>query len=210
MKKFTKILKESISAEEVEDYFLNIEYIFGKPKIKSYGDDIFEFEWNINLRIDEYNTVDSVDKILDAMSSLREIKTSQSRLLDYNVEFKMTNTLNVKITKKNIDKKNFKFIIGQDWREINIDYSELLRFFSSYNIQVTNIEEDYNESAEEASLKIYTKSRDNSDTEEQLEEFCRILRKEIEDGDYDIEVYRSRDNIHISPLSEKTYVVLKR
>ena len=108
MKKFTKILKESISAEEVEDYFLNIEYIFGKPKIKSYGDDIFEFEWNINLRIDEYNTVDSVDKILDAMSSLREIKTSQSRLLDYNVEFKMTNTLNVKITKKNIDKKNFK------------------------------------------------------------------------------------------------------
>lgn len=207
MKKFSNILNESINIEEIEDYFLSINDALGNPIKKSIGKGDFiihEFCWKLDIRMEQYNDVSKIDKISIFFNSIRELKTSQLRINDYDIDFKLSEyNLSVRLIPKSKSTGNYNFYINQDWRATNLSYLEIIRFFKDKGYSVIDIEssnDDYNESS---SVTIYT----NADTETN-NEFAKLLNIELDEKleDNAFRVSPRDSYINIYPVSEKTYI----
>jgi hypothetical protein len=212
MKKFSNILNESVDIEEIEDYFLNINDALGEPTKKSIGGDkftIYEFTWTIDINIYQYNDVSKIEKLLIFFDSVKELKTSQLRINDYDIEFKISGlTLSVRVTPKGKSESNkYKFFINQDWRETRLKYSEIIRFFKDKGYSVINIDEDEDEYSESSSVTIYTNA--NLDINN---EFASLLEDEFEKNseeiDHEFSIRAADTYISINPISEKTYITV--
>ena len=207
MIKFSKIL-ESITIEEIEDYFLPINDVLESPVKKEIGTApfiIYQFEWNLDFRIDEFNDINKIDKIIKCLETINELKTSQKRIIDYDIDFKIINKLVVRLTPREKGVPEEYNFIRQNWREVLISYSAVVRFFKSRGFSVIKIEEiDNSESMESSTVQIVT----NADTEV-CQEFCNFLDDELSYLDREVAFKSSNGIIQIYPISEKTYVVIK-
>lgn len=212
MKKFSNILNESVDIEEIEDYFLNINDVLGEPNKKTMGNGVFivyEFTWTIDINIYQYNDVSKIDKILTFFDSIKELKTSQIRINNYDIEFKISGlTLSVRVTPKGKSEySKYKFFINQDWRETRIRYSEIIRFFKDKGYSVIDIDEDEDEYNESSSVTIYTNA--NLDINN---EFASLLEDEFEKNSEEIyhefSIRAADTYISINPISEKTYITV--
>ena len=212
MKKFSHILNESIDIEEIEDYFLNINDALGEPTKKSIGGNkftIYEFTWTIDINIYQYNDVSKIEKLSIFFDSVKELKTSQLRINDYDIEFKLSGlTLSVRVTPKGKSEAgDYKFFINQDWRETRIRYSEIIRFFKDNGYSVIDIAEDHDEYNESSSVTIYTNAIPEINAR-----FVDLLKDEFEKNSEEIDnefSIRAADTyISINPISEKTYITV--
>ena len=215
MKKFSKLLNESKSIEEIEDYLLNINDVLGEPKKWNHGNKgffIYEFEWNLGYDISIYNNVEKIEDIKKIVNILQEIKTAQVRIEGHDLDFKITNNkFSVRITtNKSSDTSTYNFIVGQDWREIRLSYFEIVRFFKSKGYSVLKTElRDESEMIGMASVYIVT----NADAATNGE-FINLLSNEIQSKsddntiDRDIACSIEGNGILVYPVEEKTYVII--
>jgi hypothetical protein len=213
MIKFSKLLKESKSIEEIEDYLLNLNDIMGEPEKWTHNDKgfyIYEFEWDLGYDISIYNSVDKIEDIKKIAVFLQEIKTAQIRIEGYDLDFKISdNKFAVRITNKSSESENYNFIKRQNWREIELSYFEIVRFFKDkgYSVLKTEIEDD-SETNDTASVYITTNATEDVKIEFRdlfLSEVGEKNKEDIIDRDIDCSI---GTRIYIYPLDEKTYITI--
>lgn len=217
MKKFTTYIKESLDAtelEEIEDTLLHIIDTYGKPQVTttSIGDRTgYILRWYLNLNLGEYNGSDALDKVNQLFECLSEAKKSQGLMLSFKVEFKISNFLFVRLTPKSETKsESYKFIKKIEWREIQLSYGQISKFFMDRDCDIRDIQYDDDESNQTSGLVISI----NGDTSD-CNEFIELLRHEFdqrqEEIDRDIEVYLTNNQtINISPTEEKCYITIDK
>lgn len=214
MKKFSKLLNESKSLEEIEDYLLNINDVLGEPKKWNHGDKgffIYEFEWNLGYDISIYNSVEKIEDIRKISNILQEIKTAQLRIEGHDIDFKITNNkFSVRVMSNKPLDTSYNFIIGQNWREIRLSYFEIVRFFKSKGFSVLKTElDDDSETSEMSGVYIVTNADDGVNRE-----FMNLLLNEIQEKLEDDIIYSEidcslqGDRILVYPNEEKTFVII--
>lgn len=143
MNKFTKLIKESDSFEEIEDTLLDIYDILGKPRISTFDvgeNPAYVLRWNLDFSISEYNGVDVLDKMSLLFNCISNIKSSQKRISGYDIEFKIGVYFFIRLiphSKSKSDKYNFiERIFTRKF--IDLSYTEIIKFFKDrgYSINV--------------------------------------------------------------------------
>lgn len=214
MRKLSNILKESIDIEEMEDYVLTISDTLGvEPSKKLLGTEkftVYQFEWELGFKISEFNAVSNIDKVIKCLTSIKQLGISNNRMenagIEFNIDFKINNKLCVILTPKTNELSgNYNFITGQEWRMININYIEVLRFFKERGCTIIDAYESDAENDDNSHVTITTNA-----TNEITAEFCNLFNAEEKSKKLDREILASSGGpiVSIDPVEEKTYVVL--
>lgn len=214
MIKFTKILKESITIDEIEDYFLPINDILGSPKKNSIGKGdfvIYEFIWEIEFNISEYNEIDKLDNVIKCLDSIKELKTSQKRIEGYDINFRIENTLCVRLVPNNINSNiEYKFITEIEERNdgetyVTLSYSEVVRFFKNSELMVS-----ITQSREHPNGCYLLITLNKIDHEANIN-FCKEIATEFGKTGYGrmVSLEARNDGIVIYPERKKTYIVIE-
>lgn len=211
MFKFTQLIKENVEFEDIEDALLPIYDTYGEPRVVKSNIDggmAYSLRWNLGFSLSEYNGVEVLDKTAKLFTSLSELKSTQKRLTEFDIDFKVgTTMLFVRFIPKKQSKEagNYKFIIGQNWREVQLKYSEILRFFRDRGFRILNVDTEDNESYETSSVIINTNA--DAPTLIEFEEIFghNLLEKSVERS---VGISLNGGQIEIYPEEEKTYIVL--
>jgi len=209
-----KRFNESTEFEEIEDTLLHIYDLLGNPNKSEYnvGNKIaYTLSWDLGFTISEYNGSKELDLITKVFDVLKTIKSSQSRVLDYDVEFRLTSSLIVRLTPHSDEiSSSYKFFIEQNWRSVIFSYGEIAKFLKDrgYKIKNTDIEE-YNY-GDNSSVSISTDAPG-----EVMTELATMISNELDaldDDDYDRPVFVTGGigNLSITPEEEKCYAELDR
>jgi len=209
-----KRFNESTEFEEIEDTLLDIYDLLGEPNKSEYsvGNKIaYTLSWDLGFTISEYNGSKELDLITKVFDVLKTIKSSQSRVLDYDVEFRLTSSLIVRLTPHSDEiSSSYKFFIEQKWRSVIFSYGEIAKFLKDrgYKIKNTDIEE-YNY-GDNSSVSISTDAPG-----EVMTELATMISNELDaldDDDYDRPVFVTGGigNLSITPEEEKCYAELDR
>lgn len=159
MNKFSKLLNESFSFEEIEGHVLEISDVLGKPNVVTlnFGREVgYVFKWDLKFNVEEYNGSVEIERVKKLFSMIDEISLTMKRVRDYDVEFKIKEHLYVRFIPHTESSESYEFILGQKWREIRIDYSQVVKFFKDRGFRVKDvkmIDIEYKESTE---VKIIT------------------------------------------------------
>lgn len=211
MFKFTQLIKENVEFEDIEDALLPIYDTYGEPRVVKSNIDggmAYSLRWDLGFSLSEYNGVEVLDKTAKLFTSLSELKSTQKRLTEFDIDFKVgTTMLFVRFIPKKQSKEanNYKFIIGQNWREVQLKYSEILRFFRDRGFRILNVDTEDNESYETSSVIINTNA--DAPTLIEFEEIFghNLLEKSVERS---VGISLNGGQIEIYPEEEKTYIVL--
>ena len=209
-----KKFNESTEFEEIEDTLLEIYDLLGEPRKTDYnvGKKIaYTLSWDLGFTISEYNGSKELDLITKVFDVLKTIKSSQSRISDYDVEFKLTSSLIVRLTPHSDEvSSSYKFFIKQEWRSVVFSYGEIAKFLKDrgYRIKDTDVEE-YNY-GDNSSVSISTDAPG-----EVMVELATMISNELEaldNEDYDRPVFVTGgvNSLSITPEEEKCYVELDR
>ena len=215
MFKFTQLVKENVEFEDIEDALLPIYDMYGEPRVVKSNIDggmAYSLRWDLGFSLSEYNGVEVLDKTAKLFTSLSELKSTQKRLTEFDIDFKVgTSMLFVRFIPKKQSKEagNYKFIIGQNGREIQLKLSEIVRFYRDKGVKMKNVEYEDNEMSENCSITISTESSGgvNSEFEEVFTSQYREMVKQ-DRIDREIGVSSGTNYITIEPYEEKTYIVL--
>jgi hypothetical protein len=210
-----KRFNESTEFEDIEDTLLDIYDLLGEPNKSEYsvGNKIaYTLSWNLGFTISEYNGSKELDLITEVFDVLKTIKSSQSRVLDYDVEFKLTScSLIVRLTPHSDEvSSSYKFFIKQNWRSVIFSYGEIAKFLKDRGYRIKNTDaEEYN-SGDNSSVSISTDAPG-----EVMVELANMIYNELEalDNDtYDRPVFVTggNGNLSITPEEEKCYAELDR
>jgi hypothetical protein len=217
MNKFSEIINESQSFEELEDHFIPIYDTLGQPSISNlkFGDKQGHiFKWNLNFEIENYNGKKEIADILKIFECIKTISQSTKSILDFDVEFKIqSGSLYVRLTPQSNDSDaEYKFIVKQEWRQIVIDYGQVAKFFrdKGYSIKNTRIED--NEYEETSAVYIITDAPDYITSKFEdlfLSEFNYEYIDE-ESINRRISCTAEGNMVYIFPEEEKTFVVFNQ
>lgn len=108
MLKFTDILHESSSTEEVRKNLDSINQLLGKPDFSSFKineKEGFVFRWEADFMIDEYNGIGKINKITEIFNTIKELQGSQIVLDKFDMDFKIEDKLYLRFTPKFTDTK---------------------------------------------------------------------------------------------------------
>jgi len=215
MNKFSQLIKESSEFEDIEDSLLYIYDTFGEPRVLKTnldgvagGQMAYVLRWDIGFSINDYNGTEVLETTAKLFTALSEVKSSQNRISGYDVDFKVSGSiLFVRFIpqKSGESKGNYHFIIGQDWREVQLRYSEILRFFRDKGFKIIGIETEDDEVYQRSTVIIST----NADGPT-LMEFERIFGYNLKEEDVDrsVELGLNGGRIEVYSPEEKTYIVI--
>ena len=218
MKYLKKIFEDKTDPvyKDLLDCLVYINDKFGEPSIysKKYGNsNVWNVRWDIKMDFTEFNDVETmISKLRDLVEDIDDVLTTGDKLEDYTVDMAIDGTeLILRFTPKDTGDDNYKFIVGQDWREIKINITEVTRFFGKHGVKVIKVDDtDWNEISEQSSITIYL----DKNTTEASNEFSQIFNSEKSEmeasGDLDREFEMSIgiNSIEIYPTEEKTYIVI--
>lgn len=219
MKYLKKIFEDKTDDPVYKDLLDCLVYIndkFGQPSIYStkYGNsNVWNVRWEIKMDFTEFNDAETmISKLRDLVEDIDDVLTAGDKLEDYTIDMAITGTeLKLRFTPKDAGDDSFNFIVGQDWREIKLNITEITRFFNKNGIKVIKVDDtDYNEISEQSSVTISFDKSDNVVFADFRQRFERE-KKQIEDsGDLDreFEISISHATLHIYPTEEKTYIVI--
>lgn len=216
MIKFSQIINENQDFEDIEDSLLGIYDLFGEPRVVRTNVDksktnqmAYSLRWDMGFSMQEYNGIEVLSKTAQLLSILSDIKSTQNRLRSYEINFKISGQLLfirlVPLADETDARADYNFLIGQNGREVQFKYSEILRFFRDRNCKIKNILVDDNEYSQTSTLVIVTDADGSTKSE-----FRQIVMGELESKnvDRDIDVGIAGTSIEIYPQDEKTYVVI--
>jgi hypothetical protein len=107
---------------------------------------------------------------------------------------------------RDLSKVSYKFIICEDWRNVQIDKKEIIRFFHDRGVDIIKFDDDWTEDCDTSSGFF------NVSSDIYAEEFVNIfnveaeLKYEKEIITHDISASRSSGWISINPTEDKTYI----
>jgi hypothetical protein len=189
---------------------------FGEPSIypTKYGSsNVWNVRWEIKMDFTEFNDAETmISKLRDLVEDIDDVLTTGDKLEDYTVDMALVGTeLKLRFTPKDTGDDNYKFIVGQDWREIKLNITEITRFFNKNGIKVIKVDDtDYNEISEQSSVTIYFDKADNVVFGDFRQRFEREKKQMEDSGELDrpFEISFGGGNLQIYPEEEKTYIVI--
>lgn len=210
-----KIFESSDNDEvlnELMDNLANINDVLGDPQIdkKRYTGSTFTytFIWKLDFNITSNNDIDKLVEFNRVMKEIIDISATKQRMENFDFKVSISNMIALSVYPKvKSENQTYNFILKQEWREIQIDTVDVVRFFRDNGVNVLDIYEEYEEVSELGSLKI------ELDSDTHTNEFVRIFNKEFDEKarlkviDRNIEASGRGKNIEIYPIDEKTYVV---
>jgi hypothetical protein len=216
MNRFSEILNESKDFEEIEDHIIPISDILGKPNVATlnYGEQVgYVFKWNLQFKLEEYNGSKEVQDIIKVFECVKELTSAMKRIEGYDVEFKIDNSLFVRISPKTQhDDNDYKFIVGQNWRNVIINYGQVAKFFKDQGYSIRNTKTEDNEYEETSSLYIITDAPNYV-----TRQFEDLFKAEFNYEYIDEETINRKINcntnggmIYIFPEDEKTFIVFNQ
>lgn len=209
-----KKFNESTQFEDIEDTLLEIYDLLGEPRKSEYnvGEKIaYTLTWDLGFTIFEYNGSKELDLMSKVFDALKTIKSSQSRISDYDIEFKLNSSLFIRLTPHSDEvSSSYNFFVKQDGRQVIFSYGEISKFLKDrgYRIKDTDVEE-YN-LGDNSSVEISTDA-----PREIMVELATMITTELEaldEDDYDRPVFVTGGtrSLSITPEEEKCYVELDR
>jgi hypothetical protein len=219
MKYLKKIFEDKTDDPVYKDLLDCLVYIndkFGQPDIysKKYGNSkVWNVKWEIKMDFTEFNDAETmISKLRDLIEDIDDVLTAGDKLEDYTVDMAIVGTeLKLRFTPKDAGDDNYKFIVGQEWREIKLNITEITRFFNKNGIKVIKVDDtDYNEISEQSSVTISFDKSDNVVFADFRQRFEREKKQMEDSGDLDrpFEISISHGTLHIYPEEEKTYIVI--
>jgi hypothetical protein len=216
MNRFSEIVKESNSFEELEDHIIPISDVLGKPSIATlkFGDkDGYVFKWNLKFNIEEYNGSKEISDIVQVFESVKTLTNAMKRIEGYDVEFKIDYGFFVRLTPHTqSDGGDYKFIVGQNWRNIILDYGQIAKFFKDQGYSIRNTKIEDNEYEETSSVYIITDAPDyvTSQFKEKMESEIDLLYNQEETINRKINCTNNGGMVYVFPEEEKTFVIFNQ
>ena len=216
MNRFSEIVKESNSFEELEDHIVPINDLLGKPSMATlkFGDkDGYVFKWNLSFKVEEYNGAKEIQDIMTVFECIKDLTSAMKRIEGYDVEFKIDNAFFVRLTPHSESMGDeYKFIVGQNWRNIIIDYGQVAKYFKDQGYSIRNTKIEDNEYEESSSLYIVTDAPDYV-TSKFKDDFLSEFNYEYIDQESINRKLNCTNNggmVYIFPEDEKTFVVFNQ
>lgn len=203
-----KKFNESSEFEEIEDTLLEIYDLLGEPNKSEYsvGNKMaYTLSWKLGFTISDYNGSKELEVMSKVFDVLKIIKSSQARVSGYDVEFKITDYLFIRLTPHSDEvSSSYKFFIEQEWRAVIFSYGEISKFLKDRGYKIKNVYED------NSSVSISTDA-----PREVMMELATMISNELEsldDEEYDrpVIVRGGTGSLSIIPENEKCYVELDR
>jgi hypothetical protein len=217
MNRFTEILNESKSFTDLESYILPITDIIGKHNVATlnFGEEVgYVFRWNLGFNINQYNGTKEVNDILKVFECLQDVAEAMERLKSYIVDFKFDDTsLSVRMTPKSESEgQDYKFIVGQNWRNIILDYAQIVKFFRDRGFSVRSARIKDNEYNETSDVTIITDADMIAigEFESMFNKEVDVLYNEEESLNRSVTCDVNGSNIYIYPDEEETYVIFNQ
>jgi hypothetical protein len=181
---------------------------YGDPMIQTQkysNSEMITLTWSLDLDLSTFEDASkSLEKLQELAVDMDHIITLKDRYKDYNFYTSITNKLKLKIIPKEVNQVDYNFIIGQDWREIKLNLSEIERFFNTKSITIANSNIEDNEGWDQSTVVI---KLNNPITNEIFNEFRRLFEQEYEKIDRNINLrLRGSTTLSVEPEDEKTYV----
>lgn len=216
MNRFSEIINESKDFDEIEDHIVPISDVLGKPNVitMNYGNQVgYTFKWNLQFNIEQYNGSKEIQDILTVLECIKDLSNSMKRIEGYDVEFKIDNSLFVRISPKTQhDDNDYKFIVGQNWRNVIIDYGQVAKFFKDQGYSIRNTKTEDNEYEETSSLYIITDAPNY--VTQQFEDLFKseISYEYIDQESISRKITCSTNGgmVYIFPEDEKTFVIFNQ
>lgn len=210
LKHLKKFNESSDIEEDILENFIYITDMLGKPNIRKekWGNlDKWIIMWNLGLNIDQLNEASFiVERLKSIINELDDILAAKDRMKDFDFMVGLSNKLIISITPKQTGENEYKFIKFYEWREINLDLSEIERFYDSRGIKVVKSSISDDELSETSEVKIIL---DRGDVDVNAE-FESLLIIELEEIDRDVAINTSDEIIEIYPEGEKTYITINQ
>jgi len=215
MNKFTETLNESKDFETIENSITPISDILGRANVTTlnFGEKSgYVFKWKLSFDINQYNGEKEVDLMLKIFEPLMDIQSLMQRVEGYQLEFKIDDFLHVRFTPDMKSSDDYQFVVGQNWRNIIINYMEVTKFFKDrgFSIKNTKIEDNiYNDTS---SIYIFTNADELSlqEFKEKLDSEINTMYNEEETINKQIFCQVSDGVVYIYADEEKTYVVFNQ
>jgi len=181
---------------------------YGDPMIQTQkysNSEMTTLTWDIGLDLSTFEDAGkSLEKLQELAVDMDHILTVRDRYKDYNFYTSITSRLKLKIIPKEVAATDYSFIIGQDWREVKLNISEIERFFNTKGVTIANSTIEDNEGWDRSSVEITFNKPITNDI---FNEFRGLFEDEYEKIDRNINVrQRGSITIAIDPEEEKTYV----
>ena len=203
---------EEITKEDIIDNFISISDELGEPRINSskYGK---LTKWKISWHFTNLQQLQPLDEIANRIKNLGELivdmQSAASRFEDYNINISISGLLIIEITPKETGDQKFEFIRNYEYRTLNLNKSEIERFFRSKGVNILNWEETFDEANERGDVEVYLSDNDGN----AVTEFKNIFRQELNRKEKDIHREYTCDGYsnHITIYSpdEKAFVSLE-
>ena len=202
--------------QDLLDCLVYINDKFGQPTIypTKYGNsNVWNVRWEIKMDFTEFNDAETmILKLRDLVEDIDDVLTTGDKLEDYIVDMAIVGTeLKLRFTPKDTGDDNYKFIVGQNGREIKINVTEIARFFGKYGVKVIKVDDsDYSEITQQSSISIYL-AKNTTDVSDEFSQIFNSEKSEMEASgnlDREFEMSINRNTIEIYPTEEKTYIVI--
>lgn len=217
MNRFTEIIKESTSFDELEDHIIPISDVLGKHSVATlnFGDDAgYVFKWNLGFNITNYNGTKEVNDILKVFQCINDVSAAMTRLKGYIVDFKIDETsLSVRMTPQSESNDGeYKFIVGQNWKNVILDYAQIVKFFRDRGFSVRSVKYNDNEYKETSDVTIITDADvvATGEFEDLFKSEFNYLYIDEESINRSITCDVNGSNIYIYPTDEDTYVIFNQ
>ena len=212
LRRFNESYVEDTKSDIIENFSYIIDTL-GEPVItnKNWGDKhkwIIKFDLQMDISIMN-NALDVISKLKSITEDIEDIISASERLSDYYFQMSIKDYLIIEMIPKVEKSENYNFIIGQNWREIQLDSSEIEKFFRSNDINLIKKwmdDYDYIEVTETCASYFKFDKFDNRIFAEFIAKFdSELVEKGIERNI--VAEYGGDRTIQIFPTDEKTYVV---
>lgn len=216
LRKFNESYVEDTKNDIIENFSYIIDTL-GEPVItnKNWGD---KHKWTIkfNLGIDislMNNALDVISKLKTITEDIEDVISASERLSDYYFQMSIKDNLTIEMIPKVVKNDTYNFILGQNWREVQLNLVDIEKFFSSNGINLIKKWQDddnYVEVSETCASYFKFDKFDNTVFAEFIQKFNNEFATKADNDELDREVvaeYNGNNTIQIFPTEEKTYVV---
>jgi hypothetical protein len=217
MNRFTEIIRESTSIEDVTNFLIPINESLGQPKVATlnFGGDVgYIFKWSFQFDLEQFNgsnEIKEISKLFECVSNLtKPIEESQNFMVDFKIE---DNNLSVRFTPKSKNEStNYQFIVGQNWRNIILDYSQISKFFRDNGFSLRSAKVIDNTYKQTSDIKLVTDADliTNGVFESLFNAQVNKLYNEDETMNRSVSCDVNGQNIFIYPDESQTYVIFNQ